>query len=277
MSKFLDKNIVSLLKLICSCYTWMVLSLLVIMPSDYVQAQDPDEEGEIFWGDEDDEDLDEDEFEDDEEYLDDEDYYDEEEEADEDYYGDDGEEESYYDDNALIDDEDDYGQNVEQIANEIDRSGWSVDISGSTPRLVNYTLWKEFALADSVWTPTMDGRISVEAPYMFNLLGLRFRAGAEFGTFGFTDLSPREAELKGVSAIALVSIPAGPGKIKIGSGIFGSSFGFMFEATYGIALGSLDLRIGMRSTEIMGATDSVDRKFGHLGWMDGLIVLGVNF
>ena len=259
MSKILDKNIVSLLKLICSCYTWMVLSLLVIMPFDYVQAQDPDEEGYIFWGDEEteeeDEGLAEDEFED-EEYLDDEDYY---------------------DDNTLIDDEDDYGQDVDQIANEIDRSGWSVDISGSTPRLVNYTLWKEFALADSVWTPTMDGRISIEAPYMFNLLGLRFRAGAEFGTFGFTDLSPREAEIKGVSALALVSIPAGPGKIKIGSGIFGKSMGFMFEATYGIAMGALDLRIGMRSTEIMSANDSADRSLGHLGWMDGLMVLGVNF
>ena len=252
----------------------MILSFLVIVPFDYVQAQDPDEEGEIFWGD-DDEDLDEDEFEDDEEYLEDDDYYEEEEEEED--YGSDEEDESYYDDNTLIDDEDDYGQDVDQIANEIDRSGWSVDISGSTPRLVNYTLWKEFALSDSVWVPTMDGRISVEAPYMFNLLGLRFRAGAEFGTFGFTDLSPRQAELKGVSALALISIPAGPGKIKIGSGIFGSSFGFMFEATYGIALGSLDLRIGMRSTEIMSATDSADRSFGHLGWMDGLMVLGVNF
>ena len=276
MSKIVDKYIVSLLKLFCSCYTWVVLSFLIIIPSDYVQAQDPDEEGYIFWGDEEeeegDEGLAEDEFED-EEYLDDEDYYDEEEEE-EDYSG---EDEDYYEDNTLIEDEGDYGENVEQIANEIDRSGWSVDISGSTPRLVNYTLWKEFGLVDSVWVPTMDGRISIEAPYMFNLLGLRFRAGAEFGTFGFTDLSPREAELKGVSALALVSIPAGPGKIKIGSGIFGSSFGFMFEATYGIALGSLDLRIGMRSTEIMSATDSVDRKFGHLGWMDGLMVLGVNF
>tara|TARA_B100000579_G_scaffold319167_1_gene268726 strand:+ start:1071 stop:1829 length:759 start_codon:yes stop_codon:yes gene_type:complete len=252
----------------------MVLSLLVIMPFDYVQAQDPDEEGEIFWGDDEDEGLDEDEFEE-EEFLDDEDYYDEEEEEED--YGSDDEEESYYDDNRFIDDEDDYGEDVEQIANEIDRSGWSVDISGSTPRLVNYTLWKEFALADSVWTPTMDGRISIEAPYMFNFFGLRFRAGAEFGTFGFTDLSPREAEIKGVSALALVSIPAGPGKIKIGSGIFGKSMGFMFEATYGIAMGSLDLRIGMRSTEIMSANDSADRSLGHLGWMDGLMVLGVNF
>ena len=59
MSKFLEKNIVPLLKLICSCYTWMFLSFIVIMPSDYVQAQDPDEEGEIFWGDDEDEGLDE--------------------------------------------------------------------------------------------------------------------------------------------------------------------------------------------------------------------------
>ena len=276
MSIIIDKYIVSLLKLFYSCYTWVVLSFLIIIPSDYVQAQDPDEEGYIFWGDEEteeeDEGLAEDEFED--EYLDDEDYYDEEEEED---YGGEDEDESYYEDNTLIEDEDDYGENVEQIANEIDRSGWSVDISGSTPRLVNYTLWKEFALADSVWTPTMDGRISIEAPYMLNLFGLRFRAGAEFGTFGFTDLSPREAEIKGVSALALVSIPAGPGKIKIGSGVFGKSMGFMFEATYGIAMGALDLRIGMRSTEIMSANDSADRSLGHLGWMDGLMVLGVNF
>ncbi len=274
MSVIAKNNIVSLLKLICSFHTWMILSLLVILPTDCVQAQDPDEEGEIFWGDDEDEGLDDDEFEE-EEFLDDEDYYDEEEEEED--YGSDDEEEFYYDDNRFIDDEDVYEENVEKIANDIDRSGWSIDISGSTPRLVNYTLWKEFALADSVWTPTMDGRMSIEAPYMFNLFGFRFRAGAEFGTFGFRDLSPREAEIKGVSALALVSIPAGPGKIKIGSGIFGTSFGFMFEATYGIALGSLDLRLGMRSTEIMSATDSADRKFGHLGWMDGLMVLGVNF
>ena len=81
MSIIIDKYIVSLLKLVCSCYVWMVLSFIVIIPSEYVQAQDPDEEGEIFWGDEEEE-LDEDEFEE-EEYLDDEDYYDEEEDAEE--------------------------------------------------------------------------------------------------------------------------------------------------------------------------------------------------
>ena len=276
MSKTVVKNLISLLRWVCSCCVWIILSFVVLTPSASVYAQDPDDEGEIFWGDEEDEEeIGEDEFEEEEEYLDDEEYYDEEEDEEEDYADD--EDESYYEDNRLIEDEDDYGQDEELAAGEVDRSGWSVDIYGSTPRLVNYTLWKEFSLSDSVWTPKMDAKISIEAPYMFNLLGLRFRAGAEFGTFGFTDLSPREAELKGVSALALISIPAGPGKIKIGTGIFGASMGFMFEATYGIAMGALDLRIGMRSTEIMGATDSVDRSFGHLGWMDGLMVLGVNF
>ena len=270
------KNLISLLRWVCSCFVWIILSFVVLTPSASVYAQDPDDEGEIFWGDEEDEEeIGEDEFEEEEEYLDDEEYFDEEEDEEEDYADD--EDESYYEDNRLIEDEDDYGQDEELAAGEVDRSGWSVDIYGSTPRLVNYTLWKEFNLADSVWTPKMDAKISIEAPYMFNLLGLRFRAGAEFGTFGFTDLSPREAELKGVSALALISIPAGPGKIKMGAGIFSTSLGFMFEATYGIAMGALDLRIGMRSTENMGATDSVDRSFGHLGWMDGLMVLGVNF
>ena len=275
MSKTVVKNLISLLRWVCSCFVWIILSFVVLTHSASVYAQDPDDEGEIFWGDEEDEEeIGEDEFEE-EEYLDDEEYYDEEEDEEEDYADD--EDESYYEDSRLIEDEDDYGQDEELASGEVDRSGWSVDIYGSTPRLVNYTLWKEFSLADSVWTPKMDAKISIEAPYMFNLLGLRFRAGAEFGTFGFTDLSPREAELKGVSALALISIHAGPGKIKMGAGIFGTSMGFMFEATYGIAMGALDLRIGMRSTEIMGATDSFDRSFGHLGWMDGLMVLGVNF
>jgi len=246
-----------------------------------VYAQDPDE-GEIFWGDEEEfEDDGGDQFEE-EEYLEDEEGYDEdyedEEGYDEDYEDEEGydEDDSYYDDNLSMDEEE-FGNSGSDSGGEVDRSGWSVDISGSTARLVNYTLWKEFGLADSVWNPSMNGRISIEAPYMFNILGLRFRIGAEFGTFGFTDLTPREAELKGASAVALVSVPAGPGKIKIGTGVFGKSMGFMFEASYGIAMGSLDLRIGMRSTEVMSATDSVDRSMGHLGWMDGLMVLGVNF
>jgi len=90
------------------------------------------------------------------------------------------------------------------------------------------------------------------------------------------DLSEREAELKGITALGLVSFPAGPGKIKIGAGVFGSSIGFMFEATYGMAIGSMDMRIGIRTAEVLGVIDSANRDLGHVGWMDGLVVLGVN-
>ena len=117
------KYLISLLRWVCSCYVWIILSFVVITPSVSVYAQDPDEEGLIFWGDEEEEEeIAEDEFEDEEEYLDDEEYYDEEEEAEEDY-GD--EDESYYEDNRLIEDEDDYGQDEELAAGEVDRSGWS--------------------------------------------------------------------------------------------------------------------------------------------------------
>jgi len=274
MRKIIEKYMVSLLKIVCSHYVWIVLSFVVLIPDASVYAQDPDEEGEIFWDEEEDEDIEEDEFEEEDEYLDDDDYYGEDEDE-EDYSLD--EDEYSSGDGGFIDDEDDYGEDEDEAASAVDRSGWSVDFSGSTTRLVNYTLWKEYGLAEEIWEPKMGGRVSIEAPYMFNLIGLRFRAGAEFGSFGFTDLTPRAAELKGVSAVALVSIPAGPGKIKMGTGVFGKSMGFMFEATYGIAMGALDIRVGMRTTEVMSAIDSADRSLGHLGWMDGLMVLGVNF
>ena len=211
-------------------------------PSSYLQAQDPDEEGEISWGDEEEFELEEDEFADEDEFLDDDEYYEDEEDYDEEY------DDEYYEDIEVLDDED-FDDDRFESSDQLDRSGWSVDISGYSTRLVNYTLWKEYGLIESSWNPTMQGKISIEAPYMLKIIGIRFRAGAEVGTFGFTDLTPRQAELKGISALVLASIPAGPGKIKLGTGVFGKSMGFIFEATYGIALGSLDLRLGLRSTD----------------------------
>ena len=256
------KNIFTLLKILSFRYIVVALLLIVASPSSYVQAQNPDEEGEIFWDDEEEYEAEEDEFED-EEYLDDEDYYED--------------EDDYEDDYEEYEEEDDQFEDIEESVNQVDRSGWNVDISGAAARLVNYTLWKEYGLNESAWEPSIQGKVSIEAPYMLQVLGLRFRIGAEIGTFGFIDLTPRAAELKGVSAIILASIPAGPGKIKMGSGVFGKSMGFMFEATYGIALGSLDLRLGLRSTELMKAIDDKDRSLGHLGWMDGVMALGINF
>ena len=264
------KNISYLLKIVSFRCIFALLFFVISVPCSSLQAQDPDEEGEIFWDDEEDYEFEEDEFVDDDEFLDDDEYYEDEEDFDEDY------DDEYYDDNEVMDEED-FEEELVESAGQMERSGWSVDISGAAARLVNYTLWKEYGLSESSWEPSMQGKISLEAPYMLKLLGLRFRVGAEIGTFGFTDLTPREAELKGMSAVVLASIPAGPGKIKVGTGVFGNSMGFMFEGTYGIALGSIDLRLGLRSTELMSAIDSKDRSFGHLGWMDGVMALGVNF
>ena len=255
---------------------WSLLTMVIFLPTSLVHAQDPgDEEGEIFWGGEEDDEGEEEEYDEEDEYLDDEEYYEEDdeeydEEDDEEYEdeGDEGEEEEYDEEGDLIDDE---------IADEAAPMGWSVDISGSRPRLVNYTLWDQFNLQESIWAPGVDARVSIEAPYLLQMMGMRFRIGAEVGTFGFKDLSPREAELKGITAMGIVSFPAGPGKIKGGAGVIGTAPGFIFEATYGMAIGTLDMRLGIRTTEVMSATDSVERELGHLGWMDMVVVLGVNF
>ena len=264
------KNILYLLKIISSRCFLVFLFISVYVPVSHVQAQNPDDEGEIFWDDEQDYELEEDEFADEEEFLDDDEYYEDEEDYDDDY------DDEYYEDNEIIDDEEFDEENNESVG-EIDRSGWSIDISGAAARLVNYTLWREYGLNESSWEPSIQGKISIEAPYMLKLSILRFRLGLEVGTYGFKDLTPREAELKGLSAVLLASVPAGPGKIKMGTGMFGKSMGFIFEATYGIALGSLDIRAGLRSTELMSAVDDKERSLGHLGWMDGVFALGVNF
>ena len=57
MCKAIEKNMISLLKTVCSYYVWIILSFMILIPDASVYAQDPDEEGEIFWGDEEDEDI----------------------------------------------------------------------------------------------------------------------------------------------------------------------------------------------------------------------------
>ena len=257
--------------LIClRAFFWLLISISCLITSDIIYAQDPDDSGEMFWDDEE-EDLDGEE-EEEEEYLED-DFGDE--------YDDDEEVEEYMDDEGLdieaYNDEESFDISEElTLPEESNKTGWSVDISGSLPTLINYNLYDKFSLSDSVWSPTPHGRVSVEAPYLINLYGMKFRVGAEFGVFSFADFSGREAELSGTSILGIVSFPAGPGKIKMGTGIFGSSTAIMFEASYGIPLGSLELRAGIRSTELSKATDSVNRALGHVGWMDALFVIGVN-
>ena len=200
---------------------------MIFIPNDVIYAQDVDEDGEMFWGD-------------DEEYE---------------------------------DDEDDYDSEDINLADEAENMGWSIDISGSAPRFVNESLMN--------WNSSINLRASVEAPFLMQLMGMRFRFGAEVGTFGFEDaMPPKAAELKGVTAMGITSFPVGPGKIKLGIGIIGSSVGSMFESSYGFKLGSLTLRVGIRYAKVLTPGSDVKEAFvigpKTLNWMDGLVAVGIN-
>ena len=221
----------SRLQLIKSIF-WFLFFIVILVPNDSIYSQDLQEEGEIFWGD------DEEEFEDDEEEF-----------------------------------EDDFDSEDINLADEAANMGWSIDISGSSPRFVNETLM--------TWNSSINLRASVEAPFLMQLMGMRFRFGAEFGTFGFEDaMPPQTAELKGLTAMGITSFPVGPGKIKLGIGIIGSSVGSMFESSYGFKLGSLTLRAGVRYVQVLTPGSDVKEAFvvepETFNWMDGLVAVGVN-
>ena len=156
---------------------YLFFLFLLAAPASVSYAQDVDEEGEMFWGDEEE---DEEEYEEDEEYIeDDEEYEDEEyedEEGDEDYYEGDEEEEIDYEE------EDDYDSEDVALADEAETMGWSIDISGSSPRFVNESLM--------TWNSSINLRASIEAPFLMQVMGMKFRFGAEFGNYGFEDSMP---------------------------------------------------------------------------------------
>ena len=222
------------------------------VPTQVVYAQDMDDEGEMFWGD------DEEEYEDEGEYEDDEEEY----EDDEGEYEND--EEEY---------EDDFDSEDVDLADQAENMGWSIDISGSSPRFVNEALM--------TWNSSINLRASIEAPFLMQVMGMRFRFGAELGTYGFEDsMPPKTSELKGITAMGITSFPVGPGKIKLGIGIIGSSVGSMFESSYGFKFGSIALRVGIRYAKILTPGSDIKESFvvepENLNWMDGLVAVGIS-
>jgi hypothetical protein len=129
------------------------------------------------------------------------------------------------------------------------------------------------------WGSNVDLRASIEFPILMQILGMRFRFGVEVGTFKFEhDMPPIKDLYNGITAMGLISFPAGPGKIKFGAGIVGDSPAFMMEASYGFKLGGiLDIRGGIRSTEVMEGKTTEGLLLRRTGWMDGVLVLGINF
>lgn len=274
----IERKPYSMLTILLQGCLWIIVSMLVLSPTSLVYAQDPDdEEGEIFWGgDEEDEEYaeDEEEFLDDEEYYEDE--YDEEDaEEDEEEYDEEDAEEEYdeEDDEEEYDEEDAFEDEETGLADEAESLGWSIDISGSSPRFVNEALM--------TWNSSVNVRASIELPLLMEIMGMKFRFGAEFGTYGFKDsMPPQTAELTGITAMGIMSFPIGPGKIKAGVGVIGKSVGSIFESSYGLRLGALGIRVGVRYAAILTPGADVQENWitapPTLGWMDGLLAVGVN-
>jgi len=145
------------------------------------------------------------------------------------------------------------------------------------PRFVNLNLMK--------FNSTIELRASVEFPVLMQFMGAKFRFGAEVGNFKFENAAftqiennviPIDDTYSGITLMGIMSFPAGPGKIKIGTGLVGSSLGFTMESSYGVRIGSLSVRAGIRSTEALSAKTAGGIDMGRSGWMDGQIVLGIN-
>ena len=244
---------------------YFILGLLLIFtPFTNLSAQDEEDDSveEIFWGDEEeDEGLDE-EFDFDEE-LGDEDLEGFEFEED---FGDDEE----FDDEEFDDEfAEDFEEPEESAAEAAERLGYTLNIVGASPGFASHQL--------RTYNSGMNFRASFEFPMLLQMGPVRFRLGAEVGTFKFTNYKPIGGTYSGVHVTGVLSFPAGPGQVRLGAGMIGSGFGVIAENSYGFAVGNaLDIRIGLRSTTAFNVTDDKKNKLGTVGWLDGILVLGVS-
>ena len=242
--------------------TSCLLFIFLLTPLDNIYAQD--DSGEIFWGDEEEEDefFEEDEefFEEDEEFLDEDEFFDEEEE--DEFFEDEGEfEEEEFDEGEL---------SSTELSDVALKMGYTVTIHGASPGLVSHSLY--------TYNSFVNFRLGVEMPVLMQVLGIRFRLGAELGTMKFEDYyPPATATYSGMTLIGLVSIPAGASQVKLGGGLGGGSVGIIVETTYGLTIGNaLGIRLGMRYTGSAGAKNSEDEPFeGPASWLEGVFVLAV--
>ena len=242
--------------------------LLVLSPSSNIYAQDEDDSvEEIFWGDEEEESFDEEfDFSDDEEFEDDMEGL----EFDDEEFSEDEFDDEFIDDEDMEDFSEDFAEEPEEdIGEAASRLGYTLNIVGASPGFVNHGL--------STYNSGVDFRASFEFPMLLQIAGVRFRLGAEVGTFKFTNGKPIGGVYSGVHATGILSFPAGPGQVKIGGGIVGKGLGFIAENSYGFALGdALDIRLGIRSTTALNVKNDKDNILGTVSWLDGLIILGVS-
>ena len=242
-----------------------LLFVFLLTPLENIYAQD-DDEGEIFWGEEEE---DEEFFEEDEEFLEDDD---EEFEDDPDAFFDEeeGEDEFYDDEGEFEEEEFDEGElSSTELSDAALKVGYTLTIHGASPGLVSHSLY--------TYNSFVNFRLGVEMPILMQVMGIRFRLGAELGTMKFEDYyPPATATYSGMTLIGLVSIPSGASQVKIGGGLVGGSIGTIVESTYGFTIGNaLGVRLGLRYTGSAGAKNSEDSKLGVASWLEGVLVLAV--
>lgn len=275
-----------------------LLSLILLVAFSPTLTAQEEEPVEIFWGDE--------EYE--EEPFEEEEYYDE--FGEEEYYEEDpSSEDLYYDEETGLyyeydeetgeyyyyeydEETDEYYEYVEEgdevgfeeeffeeeggeelsdtdLADLAQRMGYSINLSGASPSFVNNALM--------TYNSGVDIRGSLEFPLVLQFFGTRFRLGAEVGTFKFDNYKPIGGTFSGVHITGIISFPAGPGQVKLGTGLIGNTFGVVAENSYGFSIGNtLDLRVGVRSTTAFGVIDDKKNDLGTVSWMDGLLILGIN-
>ena len=242
-----------------------LLFVFLLTPMENIYAQD-DDEGEIFWGEEEE---DEEFFEEDEEFLEDDD---EEFEDDPDAFFDEeeGEDVFFEDEGEFEEDEFDEGElSSTELSDAALKVGYTLTIHGASPGLVSHSLY--------TYNSFVNFRLGVEMPILMQVLGIRFRLGAELGTMKFEDYyPPATATYSGMTLIGLVSIPSAASQVKIGGGLVGGSVGTIVESTYGFTVGNaLGVRLGLRYTGSVAAKNSEEKKLGVASWLEGVLILAV--
>ena len=245
-------------------WTFCLLFIFLLTPLEHTYAQD-DDTGEIFWGGEEE---DEEFFEEDEEFFEEDEEFEDDPDA---FFDEEGEDEFYEDEGEFEEDEFDEGDlSSTELSDAAMKVGYTLTIHGASPGLVSHSLY--------TYNSFVNFRLGVEMPVLMQVLGIRFRLGAELGTMKFEDYyPPATATYSGMTLIGLVSIPAGASQVKLGGGLVGSSVGIMVESTYGLTIGNaLGVRLGMRYTGSTGAKNSDDVAFeGPASWVEGVFVLAI--
>ena len=244
--------------------TPLLLFIFLATPLDVTYAQD--DSGEIFWGE--DEEEDEEFFEEDEEFLEDDEEFDEDPDA---FFDEAEGEDECVDEGEFEEEEFDEGElSSTELSDVALKMGYTLTLHGASPGLVSHSLY--------TYNSFTHFRVGVEMPVLMQVMGIRFRLGAELGTVKFEDYyPPATATYSGMTLIGLVSIPAGASQVKLGGGLVGSSGGMIVESTYGLTIGNaLGARFGMRFTGSTGAKNSEDVAFeGPASWLEGVFVLAI--